>query len=142
VSYATTQNLIDRFGTRMLIALTDRGEVALNMINTGTVDRTLSDTDAMIDGHLAARYVLPVTSVPPLLVDLALQIAIYKLHVAAPDPKIEEDYKQALRSLKDISNGTVRLPIAGLEPAATGASGARITDRKRPLNAKDMTGFI
>lgn len=142
MSYATLQNLINRFGTRMLIDLTDRGEVALGVIDTDAVDRALADTDAMIDGYLAARYTLPVSSTPALLVDLAQQIAIYKLHVAAADPKIEEDYKQAIRTLRDISAGAVRLSIAGIEPQGTGGSGARITDRERPLTAVNLKGFI
>ena len=82
------------------------------------------------------------SSVPALLVDLAQQIAIYKLHVSAPDPKIDEDYKQAIRALRDISTGAVRLSIAGIEPEDSGGSGARITDRERPLTADNLKGFI
>ncbi len=142
MTYATQLNLTDRFGERMLIDLTDRAEVATGLIDVDVIDRALADTDAFIDGYLAARYVLPVATVPDLLVDLAQAIAIYKLHVYAPDPKIEEDYKQAIRTLKDISTGAVRLSIAGAEPEGTGGSGVRITDRERPLTAQNLKGFI
>jgi hypothetical protein len=57
----------------------------------------------MIDGYLAGRYQLPLTEVPPLVVDLAQVIAIYKLHPFEPDPKISNDYNQALKTLRDIA---------------------------------------
>ena len=140
--YTTLQQLTDRFGARMLVALTDRAEVATGEIDESVVDRALADTDAMIDGFLAARYTLPLAETPGLLADIAQVIAIWKLHVAAPDPKIETDYKDALRMLRDLASGTVRLQVAGAEPAGTGGSGARITDRERPLTEANLKGFI
>lgn len=147
MTYATLQQLTDRYGARMLIAITDRidppaGEPPLGEIDTQVVDRALADTDAMIDGYLAVRYRLPLASVPALVADLAQMIAIWKLHPYAPDPKIEEDYKGALRSLRDISTGTIRLSIEGAEPAGHAGSGARMTDRDRPLTADNLKGFI
>jgi phage gp36-like protein len=142
MSYATLQQLTDRFGERMLVALTDRAEVPTGAIDTAVVTRALTDTDALIDGYLMARYVLPLTETPPLVADLAQAIAIYKLHPYAPDPKIEADYKDALRMLQQIAAGTIRLSVAGLEPADQGGSGAMMTDRERDLTPDNMTGFI
>jgi len=47
-----------------------------------------------------------------------------------------------LRTLRDISGGGVRLPIAGADAPGTGSSGARLTDRERPLTQASMKGFI
>lgn len=143
MAYATLQQLIDRFGERMLVALTDRADIPAHVIDQAVIDRALADTDALIDGYLMARYVLPIVgAVPPLLADLAQAIAIYKLHVQAADPKIEADYKDALRALQQIASGTIRLPVAGAEPATQGGSGAVVTDRERPFTAENMKGFI
>lgn len=142
MSYATLALLTNRFGERMLVDLTDRGEVATGLIDVDVVDRALADTDAVIDGYLQGRYQLPVSETPDLLVDFALAIAIYKLHIYEPDPKIDADYKEAMRALRDVSSGTVRLSIAGVAAAGTGSSGVRITDRERPLTAANMKGFI
>lgn len=142
VSYTTLQQLTDRFGDRMLIQLTDRADPPDATIDAGVVDRALADTAAVIDGYLAARYVLPLAAVPPLVADLALTIAIYKLHVYMPDPKIEADHREALRQLQQIATGTIRLPLAGIEPVSQGGSGARMTDRERPLTADNLKGFI
>ncbi len=142
MSYITQTTLTDRFGARMLVALTDRGEVATGEVDAGVVARALADTDAVIDGYLAARYALPLTEVPALIADIAGAIAIWKLHIAAADPKIESDYKDALRMLRDIATGAVRLSVAGAEPSVSGGTGVRITDRERPLTEANLKGFI
>lgn len=140
--YATLADLSARFGDRMLVALTDRGEAATGAVDSAVVDRALAETDAVIDGYLSARYTLPVTPAPPLLTDLALAIAIWKLHIAAPDPKVEADYKEAIRTLRDIAAGVIRLTAAGVDAAEASASGVQVTDRERPLTAENLKGFI
>lgn len=143
MTYSSLQLLTDRYGEYTLVALTDRTHPATGVLDQAVVARALSDADAMIDGYLAVRYALPLASVPALIEDLAGSIAIYKLHVAAPDPKVQADYDQALRTLKDISRGDVRLSVAGIEPSAPGTgSGVRVTDRERPMTADNLKGFI
>ena len=143
MSYASLAQMTERFGTALLVYLTDRATVPTGVINSVVVDRALVEADAMIDGYLAGRYKLPLAATPPLLADIAQVVAIWKLHNSEPDPKITKDYDLALRSLRDIASGTVRIPgAAGVEPESSGESGARITDRERPLTAENMTGFI
>ena len=140
--YATLQQLIDRYGERMLVLLTDRGSPATRQIDGETVDRALADADALIDGYLGARYALPLAETPPLVVDIAQRLAIWNLHTSTADEKIAADYKSALATLRDISTGAVRLPVAGVEPASSGASGVQVTDRARPFTEDNMKGFI
>lgn len=141
MTYATLDLLLDRYGSGLLVQLTDRDEVATGQIDADIVERALLDTDAAINGYLG-RYQRPLTEVPELLVDLAQVIAIYKLHRFKPDPKIEDDYKEAMRMLRDIANGIVTLSIAGAEVPGTEGNGVRITDRERPLTEANMKGFI
>lgn len=142
MTYATQANLADRFGEAMLVALTDRGAVATGTIDAAVIDRALADTDAMIDASVSRLYQMPLTTVPPRLVDLALQIAIYKLHVNMPDEKITRDYDAAVKTLDKIADGSERIPAAGIEPASSGAQGVRTTDRERPFTEASMKGFI
>lgn len=142
MTYATLAQLTDRYGEKTLRQLTDRASPPAGVVDAAVVDRALADADAVIDGYLKGRYVLPLADTPPLLADLAQAIAIYKLHVRAPDPKIEKDYENAMRSLREIAQGIVRLDIAGVEPAASGASGVKTTDRDRPMTADNLKGFI
>ncbi|RIV82953.1 DUF1320 domain-containing protein [Aurantiacibacter xanthus] len=142
MTYATQAILADRFDTRMLIELTDRGEVPAGAIDAEVVTRALIDADAVIDGYLAGKYRLPLAEVPPMLVDLASSIAIYKLHRYEPDAKIVKDYEQAMRTLRDIASGAVRLPLEGVEPAARNDGGVKTTDRARPFSNENLTGFV
>ena len=141
--YASLADLTDRYGAHLLVALTDRADPPAGAIDTAAVDRALADTDALIDAHLAARYALPIAApVPPVLRDIALAVAIWKLHTFAPDPKIEADWRDALRLLRDVAEGRARIPVAGAEPAGPGGTGARATDRARPLTEQTLRGFV
>lgn len=140
--YCTLEQLTDRFGERLLLQVTDRAAPPAGVVDADVVARAIADTDAVIDGYLAGRYALPIAAAPPQLVDLALTIAIYKLHPFAPDPKIKDDYDQALKTLLQISKGDFRLPLEGVEPAATGNSGVVTNDRARPFTEDNLTGFI
>ncbi|MGD1880850.1 MAG: gp436 family protein [Paracoccaceae bacterium] len=140
--YTSQQILIDRYGEHTLVQATDRGDVATGTVDTDVVDRVLIDTDAVIDAHISGRYRLPVATVPPLLVTIASEIAIYKLHVYEPDPKLKADYEAAMKSLTAISLGNIRLPIDGVEAPQTGNSGAEFTDRERPFTETNLKGFI
>lgn len=142
MTYASQEQLVARFGAQTLVSLTDRAVPPTGEIDTAVVAQALADTDAMIDGYLAGRYQLPLVDVPALLRDPALAIAIYKLHTFAPDPKIKDDYELALKQLRDISSGVIKLGVAGVEPAGTGAGGVQMTDRERPLTQENLTGFI
>lgn len=140
--YTSQDILTDRFGERMLRQLTDRATPPAGTVDADVVARALADTDAVIDGYLAGRYALPLATTPPLLVDLASAIAIYKLHPNAPSSKIEADYKDAIAALARIATGVIRLPVAGVEPEGSDATGVEVTDRERPFTEENLRGFI
>jgi len=142
VPYITLDQLTDRYGERLLVQITDRAAPPVGSVDTAVVNRALADTDAVIDGYLAGRYALPLAEVPPLLTDLGQAIAIYKLHMFEPDPKIAQDYKDALASLDRIAKGVIRLPVTGIEPESSGASGVVTIDREREFTPENLTGFI
>lgn len=142
MTYASLELLSERHGERMLVELTDRDTPRTGAVVEDVVDRVLADTDAVIDGYIAGRYRLPLAQTPALLVDLALSIALYKLHRSSVPPKIEQDYKEALAQLREIAKGTIKLPIAGIEPPSSGAQGVRSTDRARDMTPDNLRGFI
>jgi phage gp36-like protein len=102
----------------------------------------LASTDAVIDAALAVRYRLPLGATPPIVADLAAAIAIYKLHRSSPEQKIKDDYDQALKDLAAIGKGTLRLDLAGNEPAGSGGGGVIATDRPRDFSPDNLRGFI
>lgn len=140
-TYATEEDLIDRYGERLLVDLTDRGDTSTGLIDADTVTRALTDASVEVDGYLG-RYKLPLTDTPPALVAITCALAIFQLHVHAPSDKIKMDYDTAQRRLREISSGVFKLPNEGVEPDGTGAGGARTTDRDRPFTEDNMKGFI
>ncbi len=143
MTYATLASLVARYGADMIVDLTDRADPPTGEIDEAVVSAALDQADAMIDGYLAGRYQLPLVETPPRVAALAEEIAIWRLHRYAPDAKIEADYKQAIASLRDIANGTQRLPLPlGGEPEDSGAGGVTVTDRDRPMTADNLRGFI
>ncbi|MBW7968121.1 DUF1320 domain-containing protein [Bradyrhizobium sp. BR 10289] len=142
MTYASQSDLVERFGTSMLIDLTDRADPPAGAIDADVVAKALADADAAIDGYLLGRYLLPLASTPALLNDLAKAIAIYKLHRDSVSDKIRADYQDALKQLGLIASGTLRLNVAGVEPESSGASGVRTTDRSRDFTPDNLKGFI
>mgnify|MGYP002078937080 CR=1 FL=1 len=142
MAYTNLASLTARYGADLLTRATDRGDVPTGQIDTDVVAKACDDATALIDGYLSGRYALPLVEVPPLIAALAEDVAIYRLHPYEPDPKIKADYEAALRALRDVAAGTIRLPVAGVEPASAGTSGAEFTDRERPMTEATMKGFI
>jgi phage gp36-like protein len=142
MSYATLALLTERYGERTLIQLTDRDTPGTGAIVEEVVDRALADADAVIDGYVGSRYLLPIAETPPLLSDLAAAIALYKLHRATVPEKFGKEYDAAIATLKDVAKGLVRLPIAGIEPASSGAEGVQTVDRDRDMTPENMRGLI
>lgn len=142
VNYCTLQELTERYSHRMLVEISDRGEEATGEVDAALIGRAIADASALIDGYLKPRYRLPLPAVPSLVRDLALRISIYKAHAHVAAEKIETDYKDAIRTLADISKGIVQLDIDGAEPAPSGSAEVRTNDPERPLSAATMKGYI
>ena len=142
MAYCTLQDLKDRYSERLLLDLSDRGQTPSGTIDAALIGRAIADADAEIDGYLRGRYALPLAALPPVLTDLSLRIAIYKAHTHTVSDKIRRDYEDAMKSLKLIADGSVRLDIAGVEPVSSGSSDVRMTETSRPITAETMRGFI
>lgn len=142
MAYTSLDQLKSRYGEGFLISLTDRGEVATGAIDTDAVDQAIVDADAMIDGYLKGRYVLPLADVPALVSSLSRAISLYNLHIYDAPEKITADYEKALRQLKEIAQGVITLDVAGVEPDTSDTQGVLTTDRDRPMTAQSLKGFI
>ncbi len=143
MAYCTIAELTARYGTPMLLQLSDRGGTYPVTPDAALFDRAIADAGALIDGYLGGRYQLPLTSVPTLVVNLALVIAIYMAHGSVAPEKIRKDYDDALRQLQAIASGTmVLVDVAGAESAGTESNEVQTNDPSRPLAADTMTGYI
>ena len=132
--------MIDRYGERCLIELTD-GNPPRYEADQAKVEKALLDAGALVDGYLSARYKLPLPTTPALIGQLVESIAIYRLYVSRP-PDIEQDYKNAIETLKQISKGLIQLPISENSAAPAQQGGVEFEGDAPLLDRKSLGGFI
>lgn len=115
MAYATAADMEERFGREELVARTDRD--ATGVVDGAVLGRALADAEAEIDGYLAARYALPLPTVPPLLARIACDIARYRLWEDQASEEVRRRYEDARRLLEAIGRGVVSLGLpANLPP--------------------------
>lgn len=132
--YAAQSQLVERFGERALVELTDRAEPPAGAIDAAVLDRAIAEVDALIDGYLAARYDLPLAATPPLVAALAADLVFHRLHAVIVPEAVAEAARAARKLLEQIADGRVRLDLAGAEPAAA-PGGVRATASPRVFTA-------
>lgn len=118
MTYATQQNLVDRFGAAEIQQLSDIGNSG--SIDAARVGRVLTDASNKIDGYLASRYALPLSTVPPMLEQICCDLARYLL-ATRPTEETRKRYEDALAWLDKVAQGkydlggasSVQPPIAG-----------------------------
>lgn len=138
--YATKQNMIDRYGEKPLIELTDRVEPYAEAIVDSVLNMALSDADALINSYISARYQLPVTSTPDVLRRHACVITYYDLHRGRHPDEVRKDYEDTLSFLKSVSRGDAKLDIAGIEVASSPAE-ARVEGPARIFNRDSLGDY-
>ena len=111
MTYATLQDMIDRFGAEELVELTDRNQ--LGVIDASVLGVALQDANDEIDSYLSGVCMLPIVSVPDRLVKLAADIARYELYGANATVQVSARYVGAITFLKQVVAGTASL---GLDP--------------------------
>src|ERR1019366_454403 len=121
MTYATKQDMIDRFGSDELIQLTDRAN--LGVINDTALNSALADADAEINTYLVGRYTLPLASVSPILTRFAADIARYQLFDTRASDQVLQRYKDAIAFFKQIAagNASLGLDVVSVEIAGQGS---------------------
>jgi phage gp36-like protein len=110
--YATPADLALRHGADRLIELTDRDRDGIG--DDPQIAQALLDASHEIDGYLAARYKLPLPTVPALLARIACDIALYRLLSLRRMGDIEDArrrYEDARRLLENLAKGVVALGL-------------------------------
>ena len=111
VSYCSSVDIESYVSTPTLIQLTnDEGGDVINDIVT---QEAIVYASTLIDGYLRGRYTLPLNTHFPLLKILCIDIAVYRLYSRRMRDEmpetIENAYKNAISTLRDIQKGIVTL---------------------------------
>lgn len=142
--YATQADLVRRFGDEELIQLTDRLQVG--QIAETVVEAALTDASGTIESYLGARYAVPVSPVPELLLRLCCDIARFFLRGESASEAVRKVYDDALKTLRDLSDG--KAVLVGAAPAppggtpAIGSGTARISAPCRRLDGASLSDYL
>ena len=119
VSYASLNDLKQRFGESALLDLTDRNND--EVIDACYVKAVLIDADGVINSYLAsADYKTIGTNAPAIIIMLACDITFYRLHPSGATDEASNRYKEAIRLLERIADGKHKLDLPKNLPDVTG----------------------
>lgn len=136
--FATADDMRARFGEAELVQLTDQAEWSAQVI--AAVNVAIATATSIVEGYVAKYHgAAPGRAVPPLLVELTCDLAYVRLHRAMTDD-LKDRRDQAMRQLRDISNGLLKIDQGQQDiPARPGA--LIVPDRPRTFSRDTMEGF-
>lgn len=124
MTYATQDDMIERFGMPEILQRTDRNRTGA--IDSTVLNRALADADARIDGYLSGRYQVPLAIVPHLIVGVTCDLARYALYDDIVTDGVKKRNDDAIKLLEAISKGVVGLGVDSLGNKPTVSDGAMI----------------
>lgn len=142
MSYATAQDIMNRYSNQDLVQLTNE-DPAATTINTTVLQQALDDASAEIDGYLGARFVLPLTDPPIVLNRVAADIAMYRVQSLRPIHDLADArrrYDDAITMLTRVASGELTLGIAA-DGRETTASSEQSEGPARVFNRNTLKGF-
>lgn len=140
MAYAASADIMAAYGEDTLLMVADRA--GNGEIDIAAVAQALGAASALIDVHVGAVYVTPLTVIPDLVRDLCVDIAVYKL--AGEGRGLNEEkrtrYEDALRLLQRLADGKVTLDLPTTEkPKSAGA--VIVSGPRRQFGRDRMRGF-
>lgn len=144
MSYASVQDMINRYPNRDLVQLTNE-DPAATTVNAAPITLALADASAEIDGYIEARFTLPLSDAPAVLNRLATDIAMYRLQTLRPLHDLQDArqrYEDAVAMLGKVASGALTLGIAadGQEPQVAGAV-ETVQGPDRVFNRGNLKGY-
>ena len=143
MSYATSTDLVTRFGEPQLLLLADRDGDAV--IDAAVVESAIGDASAIVDLHVRGRYAVPLTPVPAEIVVIVCDLTrrlLYSNATEIPDSVLAAD-KAAREQLRLIADGKVVLAVAPALPTDPGASQLelQVSGPERQYTADKLAGY-
>lgn len=133
--------MLDRFGEREVIALTDRD-------NTGVVDtlvlaNALNSADDEINTYFAGGYSLPLASTPVIVRDFACDIARYRLSTGevVETDEVRNRYKDAIKFFEKVATGLITLGLDLTNKTTAMIGSVKSNQNHRVFNAAKLADY-
>jgi phage gp36-like protein len=110
MAYSLKADLLTEISEDDLIGLTD--DESAGIVNDERVTAAIAKADALIDSYCGQVATVPFVTVPPIIKQHSITIAIYFLYGRrSVMPEVRgQNYKDAIKHLGDISTGKAALP--------------------------------
>ena len=142
MSYATLQDLKDRYLEQDLIQLSDP---QAQVLQENVLLRALDDAESEINSYLAERYTLPFVNPPAVLTRLACELAMYHMMVLRQMGDLEginARYRHSVEFLKGVNAGRFVLGVAASQAPASTAFGVRINAAPSRFSKSEFMGGL
>lgn len=116
--YLTIAEMVEEVGYEELVRLTD--ELGTRRIDKARLVSAIMASQAEADGYLASRYTVPLSPPIPVLIRTAVKDrARFRLYRTEAPEGVRTAAAEALRTLRDIASGAMKLPQAETPPATS-----------------------
>lgn len=141
--YSTLTDISNAITESSVLQLTD--DEGVNEINESRVSAAISFADELINGYLRSRYTLPLGSTPPMIKDLSVNIAVYKLYdrrfpANMPD-SIQKKYDGSIKLLESIQKGIISLGVEAVSEPAEGGFKTNKTSSDRIFSKEILDNY-
>jgi phage gp36-like protein len=145
-AYCTKADMQARFDTRTLVQLTDRPAddtvAPATTITDSVLDQAIADAGSTIDGYVGVVHTLPLTDLPPILIQHACNLALYNLYRDATPDQVTKRHDAAIAFLRDVAANKVRLFADDRPEEGTGAGLVETSGPERRYTAKTLRGAL
>lgn len=142
MAYSTMDDIRAFLPEEMLKGLTD--DEGLGKVDQVRVDEAIAQADAEIDGHLGARYSLPLSPVPALIKKLSVDMALYNLYsrsvMRTPEVRAER-YRNSVCQLEGVAKGLVRLGISETVDVSPSGPAVNKPEDENVFSRNKLKGF-
>lgn len=133
MAYSTVQDLVDRFGTRELVQLSNPEDSRATTVNEPHVLKALEEASAVLDGYIGVRRATPVPAPVPLVLKAYTEdVAMYGLTTLRSKGATEDArkrYEDAIKWAREYAAG--KASLGAPEPDAGGVLGAEFSASER-----------
>ena len=141
MSYCTPGDLAKVKTTAELTQLSD-------LAGTGSPNETVlqaacDQASSLIDGLISPQYPLPLATVPPMVVSIAVRLALYYLYLgrqSLPD-EVKNGYDRDVAFLGNVGKGQASLGEPMADPDGDRFHGAKASADRREYTNRKMRGF-
>jgi phage gp36-like protein len=143
MAYCALTDILDQIDEAILIQLTDDENAGI--VEESRVEKAIADADSEINGHIGARYSLPLPDpVPNIVRKFSVDVAIYNLYSRRqsimPDER-RERYNAAIRFFEQVAAGKASLGESDPEGSPAGTNAPEISGPPRIFDRSKMRGF-